>query len=94
MNCANAKAPGMSAEGLQEHQTNATSLPPLGDGCNGLTPKQDKLLKTTTAAFALRGHSVHELPDGGFLICKWNMHRPCSCLAELQAAARQMLGVV
>lgn len=54
------------------------------------TPQQEKLLVGMIAAFALRGHTVHELADGGFLICRWGLSKYCACLSELQAAGRQM----
>ena len=51
---------------------------------------QDKTLDTLTAAFALRGHAVHELADGSFLVAKWGMVRACPSLDALQAFARQI----
>jgi len=57
-----------------------------------LTQEQRILLFNIRGRFSDHGHVVHELPDGGFLVCKWGMHRHCPSLAELQAAARQMLG--
>jgi len=45
---------------------------------------------TLTAALALRGHAVHKLASGGFLVC-WQGHsRHCGDLESLQAFARQV----
>lgn len=59
-----------------------------------LTPAQDKTLANLRAAFSLRGHEVHTLSDGSFLIARWGMTKVCPSLQHLRAAARQMLGVV
>lgn len=48
-----------------------------------------KLIATLRAKFALAGFSVHDLADGGFVVCRWNLSRPCVDLAELVAFARQ-----
>lgn len=47
-----------------------------------------KLETTWIARFALRGHSVHRLADGGFLVCRHGMSRHCRDLRELIAFAR------
>jgi len=52
-----------------------------------LPEKHEALL---TAALALRGHAVHKLASGGFLVC-WQGHsRKCGDLESLQAFARQV----
>lgn len=51
---------------------------------------QDKTLATLVAAFALQGHSVHELAEGGFLVTRWGMARACPSLDALQVFARQV----
>lgn len=45
------------------------------------------------AHFALAGHSVHRLADGGFLVCRFGHARHCPDLAALAGFARQT-GVV
>lgn len=49
-----------------------------------------KRLATLKAALALKGHEVHTLPDGAFLVARWGMTRRCAHLAELQAFAQQI----
>lgn len=54
------------------------------------TPTESKLLATIIAGCALRGHAVHELAGGEFLISRWGMTRHCPGIAELEAFARQI----
>ena len=44
---------------------------------------------TLIAHFALAGHSVHRLADGGFLVTKWGQSRHCPDLHALAGFARQ-----
>lgn len=49
-----------------------------------------KCLATLKAQFALRGHQVHELASGGFLVV-WRGHsRHCGDMDSLVAFARQV----
>ena len=94
MTATNAKAPGVSAEGLQEnHQTNSESLPPLGHSCNGLTPEQNQVT-AVIEALGRRGHTVHALPDGTWIVARWGLSKciPGPDLTALIAFAR-MVGV-
>ncbi len=50
----------------------------------------DKIKWTLVAKFALVGFAVHELAEGGFLVCKWNLSRHCPDLPALMAFARQV----
>jgi hypothetical protein len=51
---------------------------------------QIKRLATLCARLVLRGHVVHALSTGGFLVC-WRGHsRHCSDLVSLEAFARQV----
>jgi hypothetical protein len=59
----------------------------------GQDTDQRKTVATLRAQFALRGHAVHELTEGGFLVCRWGMVRACRDLEALQAFARKM-GVI
>jgi hypothetical protein len=63
---------------------------------NSLTPAQSKLLATLIAEFALRrGYQVHELANGGYLLCGPGCGpRHLPSLEHLRGAARQMLGFV
>lgn len=49
-----------------------------------------KTLATLKAQFALRGHSVYELADGGFLVTRWGLSRACPDLHALGQFARQI----
>lgn len=51
---------------------------------------QSKLQVTLIAALALRGHEVHTLASGGFLVCRWGQSRACPSLEALQVFARQV----
>ena len=50
-------------------------------------PTDEKRIATLSAKFALAGHAVHRLLDGGFLVCKFGHTRHATNLAELQAFA-------
>ena len=58
-----------------------------------LTPAQAKQLATLVAELALRGHEVHELRGGGYLLARRGLTKHCPTFEHLQAAARQILGV-
>lgn len=59
----------------------------------GQQPQLAKRETTLIAHFALAGHSVHRLADGGFLVCRFGHARHCPDLAALAGFARQT-GVV
>jgi hypothetical protein len=44
---------------------------------------------TLLAQFALAGHSVHRLADGGFLVCRHGYVKHCPDLPALAGFARQ-----
>jgi hypothetical protein len=49
-----------------------------------------KLESTLIAQFALRGHAVHRLEAGGYLVSWHNCSRHCLDLEALEAFARQV----
>lgn len=51
--------------------------------------ESDKRRANLKASFALGGFAVHDLADGGFAVCRWNLSRYCPDLAALSAFARQ-----
>lgn len=53
------------------------------DGAEG------KALATLKAAYAMAGHAVHELADGGYLVCKFNLAKHCPDVRALAAFAKQ-----
>ncbi len=59
----------------------------VDEGVNVLAQKQEA---TLTAALALRGHAVHKLARGGYLVCWQGCSRHCGNLESLHAFARQV----
>jgi len=53
-------------------------------------PDTQKLLDTLRAVLALRGHQVHGLASGGFLVCWLGHSRHCGDMVSLEAFARQV----
>jgi len=45
---------------------------------------------TLTAQLALRGHAVHKLASGGYLVCWRGCTRHCGDLQSLEQFARQV----
>jgi len=52
-----------------------------------------KAIATQIACLALAGHAVHQIADGGFLVCKYGYTHYAKDFAALQAFARK-LGVI
>ena len=77
------KAPGaVSIEGLTVDATDDLNI--------ATCTRQSKAIATQTAELALRGHAVHQLKDGGFLVCKYGHTSHANDFAELQAFARRL----
>lgn len=55
----------------------------------GQQPEIAKRETTLIAQFALAGHAVHSLADGGYLVTKWGQARHCPDLHALAGFARQ-----
>ncbi len=55
----------------------------------GQQPEIAKRETTLIAQFALAGHAVHSLADGGYLVTKWGQARHCPDLHALVGFARQ-----
>lgn len=49
-----------------------------------------KRLSTLRAALAIKGHAVHELRSGAFLVTWMNCTRHCGDIEALEAFARQV----
>lgn len=75
-------ATGQSADETNQH--NPIVAQPVDMG---------KPVANLIAQYAMRGHIVHRLADGGFLVVKHGMCRECKDLQALEAFARQT-GVV
>ena len=79
----NEKAPGaINTEGLTTDTTNDLNF---ATGERNL-----KAITTQVAQLAIRGHAVHQLKDGGFLVCKYGHTFHANDFAELQAFARRL----
>lgn len=52
----------------------------------------EKVVDTLIARFALMGHAVHRLADGGFLVERWGLTRHCADVTALQAFLVQIGG--
>lgn len=50
--------------------------------------EQRKSLANIIARFALRGHSVHQLSEGGFLVCRHGLSKHCPDMPSLVHFAR------
>lgn len=55
----------------------------------GQQPEIAKRETTLIAQFALAGHAVHSLADGGYLVTKWGQARHCPDLHALAGFAKQ-----
>lgn len=79
----NEKAPGaINTEGLETDTTNDLNF--------ATGTRHSKAIATQVAELALRGHAVHQLKDGGFLVCKYGHSFHAIDFAELQAFARRL----
>lgn len=79
----NEKAPGaINTEGLATDTTNDLNF------ATGTRPR--KAIATQVAELAIRGHAVHQLKDGGFLVCKYGHTFHAVDFVELQAFARRL----
>jgi hypothetical protein len=52
--------------------------------------RYSKAIATQAAELAIRGHAVHQLKDGGFLVCKYGQIFHANGFAELQAFTRRL----
>jgi len=79
----NEKAPGAcDSKGLDTDTTNDL------DFATGT--RHSKAIVTQVAQLAIRGHAVHQLQDGGFLVCKYGHTFHAIDFAALQAFARRL----
>jgi len=79
----NEKAPGaINTEGLTTDITNDLNSP--------TGTRHSKAIATQIARLAVRGHAVHRLQDGGFLVCKYGYSHYAADFAALQAFARRL----
>jgi len=77
------KAPGATnTEGLDTDTTNDLNF--------ATGTRNSKAIATQVAELAIRGHAVHQLKDGGFLVCKYGHTFYAIDFVELQAFARRL----
>jgi elongation factor P hydroxylase len=79
----NEKAPGAcDSKGLPTDITNDV---------NSATGKRhSKAIATQIAHLVIAGHAVHQLTDGGYLVCKYGHTYEAKDFAALQAFARRL----
>jgi hypothetical protein len=76
----NEKAPGaINTEGLSTDTTNDLNF--------AIDARQSKAIATQIAEHAIRGHAVHQLKDGGFLVCKYGYCYEVKDFIDLKAFA-------
>ena len=79
----NRKAPGaINTEGLRTNTTNDLNF--------ATGTRHSKAIATQIAELAIRGHEVHQLKDGGFLVCKYGHSFHAADFVELQSFARRL----
>ena len=76
----NEKAPGaINTEGLSTDTTNDLNF--------AIDARQSKAIATQIAELAIRGHTVHQFKDGGFLVCKYGYCYEAKDFIDLKAFA-------
>ena len=81
------KGNGLTADNSQPAEASTQDTNDL----NFATGKRNsKAIATQVAELASRGHAVHQLKDGGFLVCKYGHTFHANDFAELQAFARRL----
>ena len=79
----NEKDPRVSSTGpFENHTTNDLNF--------ATGTRHSKAIATQVAKLAIRGHAVHQLKDGGFLVCKYGHTFHAIDFVELQAFARRL----
>ena len=78
------KTPGVSddSKGLDTDTTNDLNF--------ATGTRRSKAIATQIAELAIRGHAVHQLSDGGYLVCKYGYTHHAPDFEALQAFARRL----
>ena len=79
----NEKAPCLSSIWLFENHTTNDLVFATGE-------RRSKATATQIAELAIQGHAVHQLKDGGYLVCKYGYTHHASDFAALQCFARRL----
>lgn len=79
----NEKALGaINTEGLETDSTNDLNF--------ATGTRRSKAVTTQIAQLAIAGHAVHQLADGGYLVCKYGHTHHATDFEALQAFARRL----
>ena len=81
------KAAGATNTNGLHTDTNAADF--LTGDASGQAP-DGKAIATQIACLALAGHAVHQIADGGYLVCKYGYTHHAKDFAALQAFARKL----
>ncbi len=78
------KAPGVSddSKGLDTDTTNDLNF--------ATGARRSKAIATQIAELAIAGHAVHQLVNGGYLVCKYGHTYEAKDFEDLQAFARRL----
>jgi hypothetical protein len=81
----------MNSTSLHKSEGPAVTGPDAKQNTNDLDSatgtRQSKAIATQIAELAIRGHAVHELTDGGFLVCKYGYTHHAPDFEALKAFA-------
>lgn len=79
----NGKAPGATnTEGLETDTTNDLNF--------ATGQRRSKAITTQIAELAIMGYAVHQLADGGYLVCKYGYTHHAPTFEALQAFAHRL----
>ena len=81
---ANEKAPGVSDDS-KELETNTTNDLNFATGT-----RHSKAIAMQVAHLVMAGHTVHQLKDGGYLVCKYGYTHHAPDFEALQSFARRL----
>lgn len=90
MSAPDVRTPGGNRANAGKETENKRSVSPAAACRNDGASTREKLLATICAALALRGHQVHTLASGEFLVCRWGLSRVCPSIETLRTFARQI----
>lgn len=76
-----AQSPAATGQSADQNTTIQIVAPETGER---------KRLATIVAKFALRGHVVHAMAEGGYLVCRHGYVRHCKDISTLEAFGKQV----
>lgn len=84
MTAPDVRTPGGNRASAEENTESTAIVAPCADACN------ERLTANVIAEFAMRGHTVYELAEGGFAVTKWGLVKHVPDLRTLIAFGRQV----